>query len=125
MTTTQGLRTFIVRVGDMNEARAFYSKAFGVEPYFDEPFYMGWNIQGYELGMVPTEENTKVGNNIETYWGVEDMQAAIDHFVSCGARLTYGPEDVGSNIITAIVNDPWDNQIGLIINPHFKLPDND
>ena len=122
MTTTLGLRSYIIKVGNMAEAKEFYTKAFGIAPYFDEPFYMGWNIQGYELGMVPADDKTVVGNNIETYWGVEDMDATIAHFESCGARLTYGPEDVGSGIITAIVNDPWDNQIGLIINPHFKLP---
>ena len=41
-----GLRTTIYKVGDMNEAKHWYAQAFGVQPYFDEPFYIGFNIGG-------------------------------------------------------------------------------
>ena len=44
-----GLRTTIYKVGDINKAKEWYSKAFGVQPYFDQPFYVGFNIGGFEL----------------------------------------------------------------------------
>ena len=43
-----GLRTAIYRVEDINAAKEWYAKAFETEPYFDEPFYVGFDIGGYE-----------------------------------------------------------------------------
>ena len=48
-----GLRTVIYRVRDLAAAKAWYANAFGVQPYFDEPFYVGFDIGGYELGLHP------------------------------------------------------------------------
>lgn len=53
-----GLRTTIYKVNDIAEAKAWYSKVFGVDPYFDEPYYVGYNIGGYELG-IQKEDTTK------------------------------------------------------------------
>ena len=47
-----GLRTTIYKVGDINIAKGWYAEAFQVEPYFDEPFYVGFNVAGYELGLM-------------------------------------------------------------------------
>ena len=46
-----GLRTAIYKVANIDAAKAWYSKAFQTEPYFDQPFYVGFNIAGYELGL--------------------------------------------------------------------------
>jgi lactoylglutathione lyase len=51
-----GLRTTIYKVSDLAKAKAWYSKVFDTTPYFDEPYYVGYNIGGYELGLQP--ENT-------------------------------------------------------------------
>lgn len=37
-----GLRTTIYKVGNITEARECYSQEFGIEPYFDESFYVGF-----------------------------------------------------------------------------------
>ena len=44
-----GLRTTIYKVSDLEKAKAWYSKAFSVEPYFVEPFYIGFNIKAMNL----------------------------------------------------------------------------
>ncbi len=117
-----GLRTCIYRVPDMEKARAWYSRAFETEPYFDEPFYMGFNIGGFELGVQPEEdESHKVrGGNCQTYWGVEDIQTVFNHLLACGATVHEDPKNVGGDLMVASVEDPWGNIIGLIYNPHFK-----
>jgi len=115
-----GLRTVGYKVSDLEKAKAWYSKAFSTEPYFDEPFYVGYNIAGYELGLMP-DESTK-GDNVITYWGIEDIEAGYNHFISLGATEHEAPSNVGGEIMVASVNDPWGNIIGLIYNPHFKLP---
>lgn len=38
-----GLRTAIYKVGNLNTAKEWYSRLFETEPYFDEPFYVGFN----------------------------------------------------------------------------------
>jgi len=118
----QGLRSWIIKVPDLQAAKTWYTKAFRTEPYFDEPFYVGYNIAGYELGLHPeTEPILDKKGNIFTYWGVEDVQIEFDRLLSLGASPFEKPENVGGEIITASVKDPWDNIIGIIFNPHFKL----
>jgi predicted enzyme related to lactoylglutathione lyase len=95
---------------------------FNRNPYFDEPFYIGFNIEGYELGLLPEENSAKPrSDNVLTYWGVNDIQKEYDRLISLGARQHEKPRNVGGEIVTATVNDPWDNVIGLIYNPEFKL----
>lgn len=118
-TSILGLRTVIYRVGDINKAKQWYAEAFKTEPYFDEPFYVGYNIAGYELGLQPDEAVT--GDNVVTYWGVENIEAEFERFLSLGATEHEAPQNVGGEIMVASVKDEWGNVIGLIYNPYFKL----
>jgi len=118
-----GLRTTAYKVSDLSKAKAWYTKAFGVEPYFDEPFYVGFNIQGYELGLLPEEGVTKKGDNVMSYWGVNDIQKAYKHLMDLGATTHEEPTNVGGELMVASVLDPWQNVIGIIYNPYFKLPE--
>lgn len=119
-TTILGLRTVGYRVSDLDNAKKWYAEAFKTEPYFDESFYVGFNIGGYELGLQPDEAVN--GDNILAYWGVENIQAEYDWFISLGATQHEAPQNVGGEIMVASVKDLWGNIIGLIYNPHFKLP---
>src|SRR5438093_9345742 len=49
----RGLGSVIYHVADLHRATTWYTQAFQQEPYFDEPFYVGFNIGGYELGLDP------------------------------------------------------------------------
>jgi predicted enzyme related to lactoylglutathione lyase len=116
-----GLRTAIYKVSDIAKAKEWYSKAFSTSPYFDEPFYVGYNIGGYELGLQP-EEGVANGKSesVVAYWGVNDIQTEFERFIKSGATEHEKPVDVGGDIMVATVKDPWGNVIGLIYNPHFK-----
>ncbi len=65
-----GLRTVIYHAPDLEAAKTWYTRAFGVAPYFDEPFYVGFEIGGFELGLHPGSSGISVGNNAVAYWGV-------------------------------------------------------
>lgn len=116
-----GLRTAIYKVGDMAKAREWYAMAFAAAPYFDEPYYIGFNIGGYELGLQP--EDTPAAEKPEsvvTYWGVEDIENVYGHLLNIGATEHEKPYNVGGNIMTATVKDPWGNIVGIIYHPEFK-----
>ena len=118
-----GLRTVAYKVDDLAKAKEWYAKAFTQEPYFDEPFYVGFSIGGYELGLqLVADDDNLVGNSVITYWGVEDIKTALQHMLDLGAAKNDEPMEVGGGVVVASVKDPWGNIIGLIYNPHFELP---
>lgn len=123
-TSMLGLRTTVYRVADLAAAKTWYADAFGEKPYFDEPFYVGFNIAGYELGLMPddTDADDKT-DNVLSYWGVEDINAEVARLVGLGATIDGDPVNVGGDIMVAELKDPWGNVVGLIYNPEFKLPD--
>lgn len=115
-----GLATLAYYVPDLGKAKAWYSKAFGVEPYFDEPFYVGFDINGYELGLLPAEGERLPGNASVTYWAVRDISESYSRLLELGASEVEKPTDVGGGLMVATLKDPWDNRIGIIYNPNFK-----
>lgn len=118
-----GLRTSIYKVTDLNKAKEWYEKAFDKKPYFDEPFYVGFNIGGYDLGLQSEEqvEDSQKSGYATVYWGVMDIQKTFQHLLKIGAISVEEPQDVGDDIKVASVKDPWRNIIGIIYNPNFKL----
>ena len=122
MSSMLGLRTVIYKVSDLTAAKAWYAQAFETQPYFDEVFYVGFNIGGYELGLQPENaSSTTKTANVLAYWGVEDVVAVAERLIGQGATLHEAPEEVGGGIVVATLHDPWGNVLGLIYNPHFEL----
>ena len=73
---------------DLAAGKAFYIKATGVQPYFDEPFYVGFNINGYELGLDPDTSVSGAGpGGTVAYWGVEKIEPAFAHLKKIGATV--------------------------------------
>jgi predicted enzyme related to lactoylglutathione lyase len=112
-----GLRTVIYPAADLEASKAWFTKLLGAEPYFDEPFYVGFNVGGYELGIVPKEDGSE-GESV-TYWGVPDADVALAALTEAGATLQHEVTDVGDSIRVAAVREPSGNLFGVIENPHF------
>lgn len=117
-----GLRTVIYAAPNLEKTKTWYATVLGVEPYFDQPFYVGFTVGGYELGLIPDAEPAQIINkDTLTYWGVEDIEKTVSHWIDLGATLFIDIHDVGSDIKTAAIKDPFGNAVGFIYNPHFKL----
>ncbi|UGQ45949.1 VOC family protein [Massilia endophytica] len=112
-----GLRTALYPVNDLPAAKAWFARVFGVEPYFDQPFYVGFNVAGFELGLVPDGEPGKAGTKV--YWGVENIEEEVRRILALGASTHSDIQDVGEGIKVAELADPFGNVLGLIHNPHF------
>jgi predicted enzyme related to lactoylglutathione lyase len=113
----KGLRTVKVPVTDLARARAWYAEVFGVAPYFDQPFYVGFAIGGFELGLVP--DGTPGTGGAVAYWGVDDIEAEVARILALGASVHEAIQDVGEGIRVAELKDPFGNVLGLIVNPLF------
>ncbi len=121
-TNLLGLRTVIYAAPDLTQTKEWYAKALGIEPYFDQPFYVGFTVGGYELGLMPDAKPADITHSDTlTYWGVNDIGAVMAHWLELGASIYTDSQDVGDGIKTAALKDPFGNVVGLIENPHFSL----
>lgn len=111
-----GLRTAIYPTSDLAVARAFATKMLGVEPYFDEPFYVGYDVAGFEFALHPGADPA-VG--VMAYWGVANIDDAAAALIGCGAALHSGIDDVGDRIRVATFTMPGSGVLGVIENPHY------
>lgn len=117
MIQIQGLRTAIYPTPDLTAGQAWYAAVLGAAPYFNEPFYVGFSVGGFELGLIPDGTPGQTGPT--TYWGVADAELALKRLLELGGRLYQDVQDVGGGIKTAAVLDPFGNVFGIIENPHF------
>ena len=117
----QGLRTVIYAVADIEKAKSWYSEVLSQPPYFSQPYYVGFKVGGFELGLDPDLTGVKPGNNAVVYWGVTDAKAAHARLLALGARESKPLEEVADGVFVATVLDPFGNVLGIIENPHFKL----
>ncbi len=113
----KGLRTALYPTPDLAAGKAWYAKVFGKEPYFDQPFYVGFEIGGFELGLVPDGTPGKAGTQV--YWGVDNIEKEVERVLALGASTHSPIQDVGEGIKVAELADPFGNVLGLIENPHF------
>src|SRR5262245_35548191 len=115
----QGLRTAAYPAADLARAKAWYIQVLGLQPYFDQPFYVGFNVGGFELGLIPDAPSARPPGGVIAMWGVNDIGAEYARLLALGASANQEPQDVGGGITCASVLDPFGNIFGLIHNPHF------
>ena len=113
-----GLRTVCYPVTDLTQGKAWYSAVLGQPPYFDEPFYVGFSVGGFELGLIPDGVPGAVGSQV--FWGVADAASELARLVSLGGVIHEDTHEVGGGIKVASVLDPFGNLLGIIENPHFS-----
>ena len=114
-----GLRTIVYPAPDLAKAKQWYSEVLGVQPYFDEAFYVGFSVGGFELGLVPDAEPGINGS--QAMWGVENIEIQFKRLLALGAKELEAVTEVGGGIKVAAVQDPFGNRLGIIENPHFDL----
>ncbi len=113
-----GLRTAIYPAPDLAAAKQWYAKVLGQAPYFDQPFYVGFSVGGFELGLLPTAQPGTSGP--QPLWGVAHIESAFARLLELGATVLEPVTAVGEGIKVAAVQDPFGNRFGIIENPNFK-----
>ena len=114
-----GLRTVIYPAPDLGKAKDWYTLALGFGPYFDEPYYVGYSVQGFELGLVP--DAVPGSDGAQAFWGVSQIESVLAHLVGIGGSIIDPITEVGGGIKVAAVLDPFGNRFGIIENPNFAF----
>jgi predicted enzyme related to lactoylglutathione lyase len=113
---TSGLRTIVYPVKDLDHAKAVYARLLGVQPYTDEPWYVGFRVGDQELGLDPHGHSQGLTGPVG-YWHVEDIRASVQQLLDAGAQAQQEVRDVGGGRLVATVTDSDGNVTGLVQSP--------
>jgi predicted enzyme related to lactoylglutathione lyase len=111
---TQGIKTVLHPVSDLAAAKPVYAALLGVEPQVDEAYYVGFQAEGQQIGLVPGGQGM---TSPVTYWHVADIEAKLAEVTAAGAAVKDAPRDVGGGRLVAAFTDPDGNVLGLIQDP--------
>jgi predicted enzyme related to lactoylglutathione lyase len=111
-----GLQTIIYPVKDLDRAKALFGALLGVEPYADEPYYVGYKAAGQDVGLDPSGHAKGMTGPVP-YWHVTDLRERLAALLAAGAELLQDAQDVGGGRLIAFVKDPDGNHLGLLQDP--------
>ncbi|MFG3002371.1 VOC family protein [Streptomyces calvus] len=110
---TDGLKTIVYPVKDLGPAKELFRTLLGVEPYADEPYYVGFRAGGHEIGLDP-HGHAKGMTGPVPYWNVGDVRGTLAELVAAGATPVQDAQDVGGGTLIASVRDQDGNVVGLV-----------
>jgi predicted enzyme related to lactoylglutathione lyase len=112
--STEGIKTVLHPVSDMEKAKAVYAALLGVQPQTDSSFYVGFEAAGQQIGLVPGGGGQQGMTSPVAFWHVPDIEAKLAEVTEAGATLKEAAHDVGGGRLVATVTDPDGNVLGLI-----------
>ena len=110
---TEGIKTIIYPVKDLAGAKELYGVLLGVEPYMDKPYYVGFSVEGQDIGL-DLEGHKKGMTGPVAYWHVGDIEAGVRALLDAGGQALQEVKDVGGGKLVASVTDADGNVVGLI-----------
>jgi predicted enzyme related to lactoylglutathione lyase len=108
--TSEGITIVLHPVSDLAKAKPVYAALLGVEPSADSDYYVGFDVAGQHIGLVPNSPE----QGPVAYWTVPDIEAAIAALTAAGAAVKEGAHPVGPGRQVATVPDPDGNVLGLV-----------
>ncbi len=105
-------KTVLYPVKDIDKAKAVFTALFGSDPHVDSPYYVGYSVDGSEIGLVPDGHNQGMTGPVP-FFDVDDISATIAALQAAGAKVVQEPTNVGGGLLVAKVLDDDGNDIGL------------
>jgi predicted enzyme related to lactoylglutathione lyase len=112
--STQGIKTVLHPVSDLTAAKAVYTALLGVEPQADADYYVGFDVEGQHIGLVPGGGDM---TSPVAFWQVPDIEAKLAELTAAGATVKEAAHGVGGGRLVATVADPDGNVLGLLQDP--------
>jgi len=100
-------------VTDLEAAKATYTALLGTEPSQDAPYYVGYDVDGVQVGLVPGGSQTGMAGP-QVQWMTDDLEGTLEALVEAGATVASAPRDVGGGMRVAVVQDPDGNEFGVV-----------
>ena len=111
--SVQGIKTVLHPVSDIEKAQAVYTALLGVAPQTDSSFYVGYDVAGQHIGLLPGGGPQGLTSPV-AYWHVDDIEAKLAEVTAAGATIKDAAKEVGGGRVVASVVDPDGNVLGLI-----------
>jgi predicted enzyme related to lactoylglutathione lyase len=111
--TTKGIKTVLHPVSDLATAKPVYAALLGVAPQADESYYVGFDVGGQHIGLLPGGGPQGMTSPV-VYWEVPDIEAKLAEVTAAGATVKEPARDVGGGRLVATVTDPDGNVLGLL-----------
>ena len=111
--STEGIKTVLHPVSDLDTAKAVYTALLGVPPETDSPYYVGFDVAGQQIGLVPGGGPQGMTSPV-AFWHVPDIEAKLAEVTAAGAIVKEAPHDVGGGRLVASFTDPDGNVLGLV-----------
>ena len=108
----KGIKTVIYPVKDVTQAKTLFRKLLGVEPYADQPYYVGFKIGDQDIGLIPNGHNA----GMTAFYHVDDIKTSLQILLDAGAEIIQDIKNVGGGRLIASAKDKDGNIIGLIEN---------
>ena len=109
---TEGIKTIIFPVTDVAKAKALFSRLLGVEPYADQPYYVGFKVDGQDIGLDPNGHRNGMTGPV-AYLHVDDIESSLQVLLDAGGEAQGDVRHVGGRRIVT-VKDADGNPIGLL-----------
>jgi predicted enzyme related to lactoylglutathione lyase len=113
---TEGIKTVLHPVTDLERSKPVYTALLGVAPQSDAPYYVGYDAAGQQIGLVPGGGPEAMTSPV-AYWHVPDIEAKLAEVTAAGATVKEAPRDVGGGRLVATFTDPDGNVLGLLQDP--------
>lgn len=111
--STQGIKTVLHPVSDLATAKAVYAALLGVPPTADSDYYVGFDVEGQHIGLVPGRGPHGMTSPV-AFWQVVDIEAKLAEVTAAGATVKEAAHDVGGGRLVATFTDPDGNVLGLL-----------
>jgi predicted enzyme related to lactoylglutathione lyase len=111
--STEGIKTVLHPVSDLAKAKPVYEALLAVAPIADAPYYVGFEADGQQIGLVPSGGPQGYSSPV-AFWHVSDIEAKLADVTAAGATVTEPPHEVGGGRVVASFTDLDGNVLGLI-----------
>ena len=111
--STQGIKTVLHPVSDVATAKPVYTALLGTPPQTDDPYYVGYEVEGQHIGLVPGGGPQGMTSPV-AYWHVPDLEAKLAEVTAAGGSVKEAAHEVGGGRLVATFTDPDGNVLGLV-----------
>ena len=114
--STEGIKTVLHPVSDLDAAKAVYAALLGTQPQHDASYYVGFDVAGQHIGLVPDGGPQGMTSPV-AFWHVPDIEARLAAVTAAGATVKEPAHDVGGGRLVATFTDPDGNVLGRLQDP--------